>query len=152
MHTSALPLIVREHTAQLTNAAGRMYQREFRDKNLNVLSSSTTFEMGVDVGQLKAVFLRNVPPTPANYIQRAGRAGRRREGAAYAVTFARSTPHDQFHYHEPLGIVRGAVPVPRINLANSRLAQRHVNSFLLGPFLRSLPSVGDKTTVSEFFL
>ena len=83
------------------------------------------------MGQLKAVFLRNIPPTAANYIQRAGRAGRRREGAAFAVSFSRATPHDQFHYHEPLSIVRGSVPVPQISLANPRLTQRHVNSFLL---------------------
>jgi hypothetical protein len=149
-----LPLEVREHTAQLNNMAGREYQRRFRDKLVNVLSSSTTFEMGVDVGQLKAVFLRNVPPTAANYIQRAGRAGRRREGAAYAITFARATPHDQFHYHEPLAIVRGSVPVPQISLANPRLTQRHVNAFLLGGYLRSgaLGSENPRTTVSDLFL
>ena len=76
VHTEPLPLVVKEHTAQLVNQTGREYQRSFRDKEVNVLSSSTTFEMGVDVGQLKAVFLRNVPPTAANYIQRAGRAGK----------------------------------------------------------------------------
>ncbi len=105
VHTDPLPMVVKEHTAQLVNQTGREYQRSFREKEVNVLSSSTTFEMGVDVGQLKAVFLRNVPPTAANYIQRAGRAGRRREGAAFAVSFARSTPHDQFHFHSPLEIV-----------------------------------------------
>src|SRR6185295_19337543 len=57
-HIAALPLEVREHTAQLTNDAGREYQRKFTNGDINVLSSSTTFEMGVDVGQLKSVFLR----------------------------------------------------------------------------------------------
>jgi hypothetical protein len=152
--TEPLPLEVREHTAQLTNEAGRDYQRRFTDEDINVLSSSTTFEMGVDVGQLKSVFLRNVPPTPANYIQRAGRAGRRREGAAYAITYARSFPHDQVHYHDPLGIVSGTVPVPRINLSNIRLTQRHINSFLLGRFLKgaSIDSAREQITVDEFFL
>jgi hypothetical protein len=135
--TDPLPLEVREHTAQLTNETGRKYQNLFADGRVNVLSSSTTFEMGVDVGQLKSVFLRNVPPTPANYLQRAGRAGRRREGAAFAVTYARGIPHDQVHYSQPLAIVQGIVPVPRISLANPRLTQRHANSFLLGRFLRS---------------
>jgi hypothetical protein len=121
--------------------------------DINVLSSSTTFEMGVDVGQLKAVFLRNVPPTPANYIQRAGRAGRRKEGAAFAVTYARATPHDQTNFFLPPSIVQGEVPVPRITLANRKLTQRHVNSFLLGGFLRSPSSqiTGDQITVGEFF-
>ncbi len=150
----ALPLEVKEHTAQLTNDAGREYQRKFTVGEINVLSSSTTFEMGVDVGQLKSVFLRNVPPTPANYIQRAGRAGRRREGAAYAVTYARSFPHDQVHFHEPRAIVSGSVPVPRINLANPRLTQRHINSFLLGHYLRDVkvPAASEQVTVEEFFL
>lgn len=154
VHVEPLPLEVREHTAQLNNQAGRDYQRKFRDKQINVLSSSTTFELGVDVGQLKAVFLRNIPPTAANYIQRAGRAGRRREGAAFAVSFSRATPHDQFHYHDPLSIVRGSVPVPQISLANARLTQRHVNSFLLGNYLRAsgLGTDTARMTVSGFFL
>lgn len=149
----ALPLIVKEHTAQLDNKAAGAYQREFLRREINVLSSSTTFEMGVDVGQLKAVFLRNVPPTPANYIQRAGRAGRRREGTAYAITFARSAPHDQVHYHEPESVVNGTVPVPLINLANPRLTQRHINSFLLGDFLRGAGVRGtrEQMTIEEFF-
>ncbi len=110
--------------------------------------------MGVDVGQLKSVFLRNVPPTPANYIQRVGRAGRRREGAAYAVTYARTFPHDQVHYHEPLDILKGQVPIPRISLANERLTQRHINSFLLGHYLRTanIPAARELITVAEFFL
>ena len=112
-----LALEVVEHTAQLTNEQGQIYQDKFLKGEINVLSSSTTFEMGVDVGQLKAVLLRNVPPTASNYIQRAGRAGRRRDGAAYAVTYARSLPHDQFYYHNPEMIVRGKVPVPQINLS-----------------------------------
>ena len=152
--SQGLPIEVREHTAQLTNALGVDYQHRFMDGAVNVLSSSTTFEMGVDVGQLKAVFLRNVPPTPANYIQRAGRAGRRREGAAFAITYSRTIPHDQTHFLQPDNIVHGEVPVPRISLANQRLTQRHVNSFLLGAFLRS-PEGGfqdDQITVGDFFL
>ncbi len=152
--TAALPVEVREHTAQLTNSVGADYQHQFMTGNINVLSSSTTFELGVDVGQLKAVFLRNVPPTAANYTQRAGRAGRRREGAAFAITYSRSTPHDQAHFYSPSDIVQGAVPVPRITLANQKLTQRHINSFLLGAFLRSPQSqiTGDQITVGQFFL
>ena len=144
-----LPLAVREHTAQLTNEFGQKYQQEFVSGKVNVLSSSTTFEMGVDVGQLKTVFLRNVPPTAANYIQRAGRAGRQKEGGAFALTYARAFPHDQIHYHDPIGIVAGTVPVPQINLANRRLAQRHANSFLLGRFLLSIPN--DVATIETMF-
>lgn len=152
LSSEPLALEVVEHTAQLTNAQGQAYQDRFIKGEINVLSSSTTFEMGVDVGQLKAVLLRNVPPTASSYIQRAGRAGRRRDGAAYAVTYARSLPHDQFYYHNPGLIVRGKVPVPLINLTNTRLAQRHVNSFLLGRYLRKLAPQGRVDKVAEFFL
>ena len=154
LQADPLCLVVREHTAQLTNQRGREYQRQFLDGKVNVLSSSTTFEMGVDVGQLKAVFLRNVPPTAANYIQRAGRAGRRQDGAAFAVSFARSTPHDQFHFHSPIAIVQGRVSVPQINLANLRLTQRHVNSFLLGQYLVLNPVTekGERIQTRQFFL
>lgn len=151
LHNKAMALNVVEHTAQLTNKHGQDYQKRFINGEINVLSSSTTFEMGVDVGGLKAVLLRNVPPTASNYIQRAGRAGRRRDGAAYAVTYSRSLPHDQYHYHNPSSVIRGKVPIPLINLKNTRLAKRHVNSFLLGEFLRNLES-GTPKNVSDFFL
>lgn len=146
-----LPMRVREHTAQLTLATGQDYQREFMSGDANVLSSSTTFEMGIDVGQLRAIFLRNVPPTAGNYIQRAGRAGRRREGAAFAVTFARAVPHDQNYFFAPEEIAGGTVGVPRINMANRRLAQRHVNSLLLGRYLASLEQVDESPSVETFF-
>lgn len=147
-----MALQVMEHTAQLTNKHGQEYQKKFINGEINVLSSSTTFEMGVDVGGLKAVLLRNVPPTASNYIQRAGRAGRRRDGAAYAVTHARSLPHDQFYFHKPAEIIKGKVPVPLINLKNTRLAKRHINSFLLGEFLRLNEGSSEVKTVNDFFL
>ena len=152
LKSEPLALEVAEHTAQLTNKHGQEYQDKFIKGEINVLSSSTTFEMGVDVGALKAVFLRNIPPTASNYIQRAGRAGRRKDGAAYAVTYSRSMPHDQFYFHNPNAIVRGKIAVPLINLKNTRLAQRHVNSFLLGRYLRTLPDSRDSVRVADFFL
>lgn len=143
---------VKEHTAQLTNARGREYQEKFVKGEINVLSCSTTFEMGVDVGSLKAVLLRNVPPTASNYIQRAGRAGRRLSGAAYAVTYCRYTPHEQYHFHNPLEIVGGKIALPLINLKNKRLAQRHINSFLLAQFLLAKRDNGEVLSVNDFFL
>lgn len=151
LHDEPMALRVAEHTAQLTNVHGQKYQKDFIEGRINVLSSSTTFEMGVDVGGLKAVMLRNVPPSASNYIQRAGRAGRRRDGAAFAVTYSRTIPHDQFHFHNPEKIIQGKVPVPLINLGNVRLARRHVNSFLLGEFLRSAEVTTNLRNVSDFF-
>ena len=70
------PLRIKEHTAQLSKDQQKNYQQAFIDKKINALSCSTTFEMGVDLGDLETVYLRDVPPSPANYVQRAGRAGR----------------------------------------------------------------------------
>lgn len=152
----AMPLKVREHTAQLTNEYGKKYQKEFMEGKINVLSSSTTFEMGVDVGQLKAVLLRNVPPTTSSYIQRAGRAGRRQDGISVAVTYARNIPHDQYHYQRPEEIIIGNISSPYINIGNRPLTQRHCNSCLLGYFFREIAGIDQSTlehpTIDNFFI
>ncbi|QTA78672.1 NTP hydrolase p-loop and helicase domains-containing [Desulfonema limicola] len=152
--TEPLPLEVKEHTAQLQLRSSRQYQEDFKKGMVNVLSCSTTFEMGVDVGALKVTMLRNIPPSPANYIQRAGRVGRRNDGVSYVVTFARKLPHDQYHFGNPLEIISGKVDIPYLNLENDILAQRHVNSFLLGQYLKddSNQDIGDKVLIKDFFL
>ena len=81
-----IPMVAREHTAQLSSDTAGQYQKDFEEGKINVLSCSTTFEMGVDIGELEATFQRNVPPETSNYIQRAGRAGRRTASAAFSVT------------------------------------------------------------------
>lgn len=149
--SSVLPLNVKEHTAQLTQGTGREYQRQFTEGLINVLSCSTTFEMGVDVGQLLAVYLRNMPPSAANYVQRAGRAGRRREGAAIALTFARNLPHDQATFYEPESLLSGMVGVPRVSMDNPKLAQRHANAWILAAYMTDAGTVQDNATVAEFF-
>jgi len=98
---SPFPMEVKEHTAQLQLRSSKKYQENFKAGYVNVLSCSTTFELGVDVGTLKAVMLRNIPPSPANYIQRAGRVGRRQEGISYVITFSKKVPHDQYFFSLP---------------------------------------------------
>ena len=143
-----LPVKVLEHTAQLTFEQGSKYQKMFTDGRANVLSCSTTFEMGVDVGDLDTVFLRNVPRATSNYTQRVGRAGRRNRSLAHAVTFAQASPHDQHHYWTPSAIAAGRVPVPVVYTANPILTQRHINAFLLGRFWAS--QKGDTETTSRW--
>ena len=88
------PLHIKEHTAQLGREEQQKYQEMFVNKEINALSCSTTFEMGVDVGDLETVYLRNMPPSPANYVQRAGRAGRGRNTAAFSLTYSKLSSHD----------------------------------------------------------
>lgn len=131
-----IPIRVEEHTAQLSPEKGRDYQNAFKDGFINTLSCSTTFEMGIDLGDLQTVVMSNVPPSVANYRQRAGRAGRRAGGTAYILTWASDRPHDQAYYHDPIEIISGNVRVPKITLENDLIAQRHVNALLLSRFLR----------------
>ena len=83
------PLYIKEHTAQLAKDQQTRYQEAFVQKKINALSCSTTFEMGVDVGSLETVYMRNVPPSPSNYVQRAGRAGRAKHSVAFVMTYAK---------------------------------------------------------------
>ncbi len=131
-----IPMRVEEHTAQLDSEKGREYQDEFRDGDINVLSCSTTFEMGIDLGDLQAVVMSNVPPTVANYRQRSGRAGRRTSGTAFILTWAADRPHDQAYFRAPVEIIRGRVRVPYIALDNPVIQRRHTNAILLSLFLR----------------
>ena len=137
-HSSPVPIETKEHTAQITTQEGAERQRQFSDDTdpLNVLSCSTTFELGVDVGQLHAVFLRNVPPTIANYVQRAGRAGRRWGAAAFVLTFCRSRSHDLGYYDATERLVAGKVRPPRITIDNTRIARRHLHAVALSRFWR----------------
>ena len=132
----ALPLNIQEHTAQLSSKKAREIQTEFIKGEVNVLSCTTTFELGVDVGDLRAIFMRNVPPTTANYTQRAGRVGRRAGKPGYAITFARLRPHDIAYFNDPAKIVSGETRVPMCYLDNDAIALRHVFAVALSEFFR----------------
>lgn len=131
-----VPMIVEEHTAQLTGKAAAELQEKFSNGEVNILSCSTTFEMGVDVGDLEAVFMRNVPPETANYIQRAGRAGRRTESTAFALTYAQRRPHDLHYFAEPEKIIAGTINPPHFEMTNEKIIQRHMYAVALARFFR----------------
>lgn len=148
------PLNAEEHTAQWTPKAGAEVQDHFIKGEINVLSCSTTFELGVDVGDLQAVLLRNMPPTTANYIQRAGRAGRRTDSAAYVLTFAQRRPHDLTYYMEPEKMVAGEMRPPYVPLSNVKIIRRHLHSVAFASFFRwAKQNAGSEYhLVGEFFL
>lgn len=131
-----VPLKAEEHTAQWTPSAGAEVQNRFIKGEINVLSCSTTFELGVDVGDLQAVLMRNMPPTTANYIQRAGRAGRRTDSAAYVLTFAQRRSHDLSHYAEPEKMVSGKLRPPYTPLTNEKIIRRHLHSVVFAIFFK----------------
>ena len=132
----ALPIDIEEHTAQLSSKKAREIQSDFIKGDVNVLSCTTTFELGVDVGDLRAIFMRNVPPSTANYTQRAGRVGRRAGKPGYAITFARLRPHDLAHFENPARIIAGDTRVPMCYLDNDAIAIRHVFAVTMSEFFR----------------
>lgn len=151
--TAPVSLSAREHTAQWTGLEASEIQQRFLAGEVNVLSCSTTFELGVDVGALNAVLLRNMPPTTANYIQRAGRAGRRAGSPALVLTYAQRRSHDLSRYAAPESMLSGQVRAPYVPLGNPRIDRRHAHSVALAAFFRDAKENAGQEwkTAGDFF-
>jgi len=132
-------LRVEEHTAQLDKEKAREFQRDFKTGKIHVLSCSTTFELGVDLGTLDTVFLRNVPPESFNYAQRAGRTGRRSGHPGFVVTYCKRGPHDLYHFARPTRMLSGQIRPPLLNLRNARVITRHIAAVGFSAFFRAFP-------------
>lgn len=144
------PLHIREHTAQLGREEQQKYQTMFVNKELNALSCSTTFEMGVDVGDLETIYLRNMPPSPANYVQRAGRAGRGMNTAAFSLTYAKLSSHDFTYYKHPEDMISGKIGVPLFTLRNEKVILRHIFAVALSDFFAKQPDVYNSNNADVF--
>lgn len=119
-----------EHTAQIDQDARAKREQEFKDGRIEALVCSPTLELGVDIGSLYSVLMRNAPHAPANYVQRAGRAGRRLR-IGFVTTFCGTGPHDRHCFEDPAWLVRGEFRPPVVRLTNDRILERHVRSFAL---------------------
>lgn len=130
-----LTLTAGEHTAQVTGEARLELEEGFKgppsQSPVNVLACSPTLEMGIDVGGLDAVVMRNVPPRPDNYAQRGGRAGRRSR-VGVVIGYARRTPHDGYFFDKPEEMIAGEVPAPAVGLNNRDVIVRHLTAIALG--------------------
>lgn len=148
---SPLPLRSQEHTAQL--GVGELEKREnrFRRGQINLLSCSTTLEMGVDIGELQAVVLRNFPPHVSNYQQRAGRAGRRTDGVAITLMYGQRRPHDRFYFEQPEQLIAGSNQIPKLDADNFQIQQRHIRAELLAEFLKSRGVGAEEVKIADFF-
>ena len=143
-----IALVAAEHTAQLNapqneDVFSKAEENELlfqdiafnrdnpRSTAIDVLSSTTTMEVGIDIGALSGVALRNMPPSRANYQQRSGRAGRRGNAVATVVAFGSADSHDEHYFTEPDGMIRGDVVDPRLTLDNREIVRRHIRAYLL---------------------
>ena len=164
-----LAFVAEEHSAQLGQAMDgelfartERYELRFQDVELeptpgetsgpvDVLSCTTTMEVGIDIGSLTGVALRNVPPGRANYQQRAGRAGRRGSSLATVLTWCSADSHDRRFYDDPAGMVSGPVKDPHLDLQNRDIVRRHAFALMLGMFqLQMIPD--DPNGSSNLFM
>ncbi|MGH9631308.1 MAG: helicase-related protein, partial [Bryobacteraceae bacterium] len=125
----------KEHSAQIPADDREWLEREFKSDRgrVNTLVATPTLELGVDIGPLDSVLMRNVPPLPANYWQRAGRAGRRQR-MAVNLTYARNASHDRAYFENPLKLLGGRIDPPGFNLRNDVMVRKHVHATAITVF------------------
>lgn len=139
----------KEHTAQVPTSIRQKTEKDFKKskRGTNCLVATPTLELGVDIGDLDMILLRNVPPLPSNYWQRAGRAGRRHR-MAVIYTYCKKSVHDEYFFRDPARILSGTISPPRFNLRNPVMIRKHVHAAVLSKLV-SLKQTVPSGDISE---
>lgn len=142
-----------EHSAQQNENRLKQLEDKFEKAEINILNCSTTMEMGVDIGGISTVVMNNVPPGPANYLQRAGRAGRRKESKSIAFTVCAPNPVGLNAFNKPTWALTHKIAPPFISFNSSQVIERHINAFFLGKFVQTDEVKGIRVTdkLESFF-
>ncbi len=138
-----------EHSGQLDVKENERIQNLFKAGMRNILSSTTTLELGIDIGGLSGVIMGNIPPGKANYLQRAGRAGRRADGSSLVCSFAKSSPYERQAFLAFDQYIERDLPPPSIHLHREKILLSHLHMHLLSEFLRS-QEMGDAGAMQAF--
>jgi superfamily II DNA/RNA helicase len=128
---SIKPIEGREHTGQINSEKRKQREEDFREGKIGALFCSPTMELGIDISDLSIVHMRNVPPSPANYAQRSGRAGRSGQAALVLVYCSNFSAHDRHYFKHSTQMVAGTVTAPRMDLINEELLLSHLNASIL---------------------
>ncbi|MET8318487.1 DEAD/DEAH box helicase [Micromonospora sp. NPDC005189] len=127
-------VVTGEHTGMLTRAQRETVETQFRDgeryTDPNVLSCTPTLEMGIDIGALSAVVLASLPHGPANYVQRAGRAGRK-SGNALVLTLVGRSERDRYYLADPRDMIAGQIVPPGCFLSAVEILRRQYLAHLI---------------------
>lgn len=129
-----------EHTGLLDRKVREAVEYEFKNHPTphatNVLTATSTLEMGIDIGDLNVVANTGIPPKPSNFLQRVGRAGRK-EGSALVLNYAKSSKHDMFYFAEPLSMMEGKVSTPGCFLEAKDILRRHFFAYCIDSWTSS---------------
>jgi superfamily II DNA or RNA helicase len=144
-----LPRTCQLHSSDVLSKTREQVEADFRQGRVQCVIATPTLEVGIDIGDLNAVVMIGAPPSPANYVQRAGRAGRGSKKGALIVTFcAADSAHDSYAFENPKWLVNGHVAPPSFSANNPEILKQHINAYLLGKHLRdtkALPQSWDET-------
>jgi len=134
----ALLFTAEVHSSDLQTSERERVEAGFKKGDIHFITATSTLEMGIDIGNLQSVLMIGAPPTPANYAQRAGRAGRGRNRDALIVTFcSAASTHDTYAFRNPQTIINGRVAPPAFNPVNPEILKKHVNAFVLRHHLKN---------------